>query len=119
MHLTISPWCRAETEFRNKGRVLPWEMVTRPDQYLSGAHPCFAFLSTEQRRIKTLQKSATISYAHMVGWVRTAAGKSLNVMLQVNQGDIGAVLGEVIREGAPKRLQAFDVDQLPALVEAA
>lgn len=71
-----------------------------------------------QWRIKTIQKSATISYVHMVGWVRTAAGKSLNVMLQVNQGDTGAVLGKVVREGTPKRLQAFDVEQLPALVEA-
>lgn len=114
-----SPWCRAETEFHNKGRVLPWDMVTKPGAYLAGAYPCFAFLSAEQERIKTLQKSASISYDAMARWVRTAAGKSLHVMVQVNDGDAGAVLAEVIREGVPKRLKSYDAGQLPVLVGAA
>jgi len=102
-----SPWMRAEIEFRNKSRYIPWDIVITPGKYLAGAYPCLAYLSTEQCRIKTIKKSATINYFSMVDWLKTATGKSINVMLQVEHGDAQAVMDKIRRDGAPKRLEPF------------
>lgn len=114
----LSPWCRVEVEFRNKGRVIPWDVLTRAGEYLAGAYPCLEFLSTVQQRIKTIQKAAAITYDRMVAWVRTAAGKALYVMQHVHGGNAAEVLEKVMRPGVPDRLGPFPFDDLPALVGA-
>ncbi len=45
----LSAWTRVEVELRNKGRVIPWETVTHPGQYLAGAYPVLLF-STQPNR---------------------------------------------------------------------
>jgi len=101
------PWFRVEVEWRRKGRLLPWDMVTRPGHYLAGAYPCLAELSVVQAKIRTVQKTYKLSYEQMVEWLRTAAGRALNVMLDVNHGDAAAVITRLVRPGVPKRLEAF------------
>jgi DNA relaxase NicK len=103
-----SPWVRAEVEIRSKNREIPWETVTVPQRYLAGAYPALAFLSTEQCRLRTLQRAAEISYEVMVNNLRTQGGKALSVMAQVHQGDAAAVLVQVIRQGVPKRMRGFE-----------
>ena len=46
-----SPWDRAEVELHNKGRVVPWEVVASPGQYLAGAYPALRLLNAEQSRL--------------------------------------------------------------------
>lgn len=101
-----SLWMRVEVEFKNKSRVIPWEIVIYPGRYLAGAFPCLAYLSEQQSRIKTIRKSATINYERMVKNIKTSSGKGLNVMLQV-EGSPDAVLELVRRDGAPKRLEPY------------
>lgn len=103
-----SPWVRVEVEFHNKDRTIPWDILTEPGKYLAGAYPCLAYLNTEQDKIKTLNTATTISYLSMKKWLHTAAGKSLNAMLLVHQGDATGVLTELVRDGLPKRLEPFD-----------
>jgi len=43
----------------------------------------------------------------MVKWLHSTGGKSLNAMLQVENGDIDAVFKQIIREGLPKRLEPY------------
>lgn len=102
-----SPWVRAEVELRNRGRTVPWELVTSPSRYFAGAYPAFVFLSAEQCRLRTQQRGGQITYDVMVDNLRTQGGKALGVMCQVHQGDAAAVLARVVREGLPKRLQGF------------
>lgn len=111
-----SPWVRAEVEIRSKNREIPWDTVTAPQRYLAGAYPALAFLSTEQCRLRTLQRAAEISYEVMVNNLRVQGGKALSVMTRVHQGDAAAVLVQVMREGVPKRLRGFErvVADLPA-----
>ena len=111
-----SPWVRVEVELRNKGRDIPWDVATSPERYLAGAYPALAFLSTEQCRLRTLQRATEISYQTMVKNLRTQSGKALCVMTRVHKGDAAAVLVRVIREGVPKRLRGFEdsVDDLRA-----
>lgn len=103
-----SPWVRVEVELRNKGREIPWDVALAPERYLAGAYPALAFLSTEQCRLRTLQRATAISYEAMVKNLRTQSGKALCVMTRVHEGDAAAVLVQVIREGMPKRLRGFE-----------
>jgi phage replication initiation protein len=103
----MSPWVRAEVELRNKGRVVPWGTVTAAASYFAGAYPVLGFLSTEQIRLRTIQRGGQISYDAMVNTLRRQGGKALGVMCQVHQGDAAGVLARVVREGLPKRLQGF------------
>lgn len=102
-----SKWVRAEVELRNKGRSIPWDVVTSPGQYLAGAYAPLKFLCAEQQRLRTVQRIAEISYISMVNNLRTQGGKALNVMNTVNRGDGNAVLSLLMREGVPKRLAGF------------
>lgn len=111
-----SPWCRAEVEFRNQSRVIPWDIVTKPGDYLSGAYPCLTYLSKHQEKIKSIQRASKINYEAMVSWLKTSAGKSINAMLLAEQGDIQSVFSQISREGFPKRLEQFP--DLPHLKES-
>ena len=99
-----SPWCRVEVEFRGKSRVIPHDVLVRASDYLAGAYPCLAYLSQRQDKVRTLKKSAEISYARMVECLRTQYGPALNAMLRVEGGDPFAVLEQAMRPGIPKRL---------------
>ncbi len=99
-----SPWCRVEVEFRGKSREIPHDVLTRAGDYLAGAYPCLAELSQCQDKVRTLSKSAEISYERMVDCLRTQYGPTLNVMLQVESGDVFEVFEQVVRPGTPKRL---------------
>ena len=56
-----------------------------------------------------------ISYAAMVRNLRTTGGKSLHVMSLVHGGDACGVLAQVVREGVPKRLTGYTVEELRQL----
>jgi len=99
-----SPWCRAEVEFRGKSREIPYDILTRASDYLAGAYPCLAYLSTRQEKVRTLKKAGEIGYARMVECLRSQYGPALNAMLQVAAGDPFAVLEQAMRPGMPKRL---------------
>jgi len=101
------PWFRVEQEFRNKDRIIPWDILVKPGQYLAGAYKAFNYLCEEQIKIKTTKKQKDMTYEQTVNWVRTAAGKALNVIIQENNGDLSAVFELVVRDGIPKRLEPY------------
>lgn len=67
---SASSWVGAEVELRNKGRTVPWEVVTAPDHYFAGAYPALEFLSATQCRLQTIQRGGQISYDAMVNSLR-------------------------------------------------
>lgn len=113
-----SPWVRAEVEFRNCGRVIPWEVVTCPGRYLAGAYPALRCLSTEQSRIATSKRVAVITFDRMVSNLRQVGGKSVNLMSQVLDGDCEAVVAELVRDGIPKRFAGYTVEELREHLES-
>jgi phage replication initiation protein len=102
-----SLWVRAEVELKKKDRVVPWDVLLQPGAYLAGTYKALEFVSLTQCRLKTVRKASTISYKRMVEWLHSAAGKSINAMLQVEQGDYVMVLGKVVRDGLPARLEPY------------
>jgi phage replication initiation protein len=102
-----SKWTRAEVELHAKDRVIPWDAVTDPVRYLAGSFPFFAFLSLAAERIRTIRRATEISIEAVAAWVKLAAGKSINVLLEHFGGDFVELVLAVRREGIPRRLQGW------------
>lgn len=102
-----SRWVRAECEWRDKSRMLPYDMLTRPGQYLAGAYPCLHFLSIEQSKIKTVFRAGKIVFERGMDNLRQQFGKLLNFALRVYQGDYAAVVDRARREGIPARIEPY------------
>lgn len=102
-----SAWVRVELELHNKDRFLPLDVLTKPGAYLAGAYPCLRYLSAEQCRIKTVREAVKISYERSVESARQHVGKLVNVMLRVKAGDYAGVVGDLIRDGVPGRLDPY------------
>lgn len=103
----LSKWVRGEVELHAKDRVIPWQVLKDPVQFLAGSYPFFEFLSLVVERIKTAKKSLEISIEAVQRWVRLAAGKSINCLVKKFEGDIGGMFEALRRDGAPKRLRGF------------
>jgi len=102
-----SKWVRAEVEMHGKDRVIPWDALTDPVRYLAGSYPYFALLSLEAERIRTIRRGTEISIGAVAAWMRNAAGKSVNVLLEHFEGDPAALVNAVRRDGVPKRLKGW------------
>jgi phage replication initiation protein len=102
-----SPWVRVEVELRNKSRLIPWDALTRPGNYLAGAYPCLAYLSTIQDKIKTITKAVEISLEASVEHLHQTGGKLINLLMHVHSGDAFAVVDGLKRPGIPQRLKGY------------
>ena len=111
-----SPWVRVELELRGKSRVIPWDVLTTPATYLAGGYPCLAYLSAVQDKIRTIIKSGQITLGSIVQNLRTAGGKSINVLMQFHGGDAFTVINAIKRDGIPRRLINY-ADFLPQIFE--
>jgi len=100
-----SKWVRLELEILNKKRAIPYEILDKVGEYLSGGYRCLEFLNTEQSRIVTLQKSEKISYEHLELYAKQSYGRFIDVMLYVYDGCPELVVEQLRRDDAlPARL---------------
>lgn len=98
------PWVRWECQLGNRDRIIPWEAVLEPGKYLAGCYPkAMGWISKEQSRIRTLQKTASIGYEALTYWASQAFGKHINLMLKV-EGSPEKVIERLRRVGLPSRL---------------
>lgn len=114
-----SPWTRIEVEWRAQDRHIPYDILTRPGQYLAGAYPCLAVLSEHQSAIKTVSKAAKIAYERAVENAKLHCGKVVNLMLAVLGGDYAEVVEQLIRPGIPGRIDpySYHVRQNPMVLD--
>ena len=114
-----SPWCRAEVEWRAQDRLIPYDILTRPGHYLAGAYPCLAFLSEQQSTVKTIAKGSQVAYDTAVENAKRAAGKVVNLMLDVLGGDYAGVVQSLIRDGYPARIDpySYHVKRNPTMLD--
>lgn len=110
---STSPWTRAEIRLGGKSRIIPYDVLTRPGQYLVGAYPnAFHYLSAIQEKIRTISKVTTLSLEAAVQHTRLTGGKVVNVLRTLYNGDDSKVVNELRRDGVPKRLEGY-ADFLP------
>ena len=72
-----------------------------------GSYPYFSFLSLVAERIRTIKHATEISIEAVARWVKLAAGKSINVLLDHMDGDYAGLVVAVRRDGVPKRLKGW------------
>jgi phage replication initiation protein len=105
-----SPWVRWEVELHSIERVIPWDVLDRPGEYVAGAYPCLSWVSERASRIRTVKAQDEISYERMQRVGSIAYGALINVML-LREGTAEKVVELLRRDGVPKRL-AFTDDYL-------
>ena len=108
----LSKWVRCECEWRAKDRVLSFDMLLRPAEFLAGAFPCLSFFADVQTRVRAFRDRAHLSYQKMVAVARQHAGRALNAILMVTGGDVGAAVSLLRRSGLPARLNAAEMGAL-------
>lgn len=114
-----SSWTRIEVEWRAQDRHIPYDILTRPGQYLAGAYPCLVVLNVLQSTIKTITKAAQIAYDRAVENAKLHCGKIVNLMLAAVGGDYAEVVNQLIRPGIPTRIEPFSyhVRQDPMMLD--
>lgn len=100
-----SSWCRVEVEVKSINRIIPFDVLLRPGEYLAASYPAFAMLSERQERILTTQKSTEIKYDAMVRYVERQCGAAINVMCEI-EIDIETVIEKIRKlDCIPARLK--------------
>lgn len=105
----VSKWCRFEVEWRAKDRILPFDMLLRPAEYLAGSYPCAAFFSSVTDRVRSFKSRAVLSYQKVIAIARLHAGRVVNMVLDVTGGDIGEVVSLLRRAGLPSRINRAEL----------
>jgi phage replication initiation protein len=112
----LSSWVRWEVQFGNRDRNIPLDVLINPGPYVAAAYDCMGWISEEACRIRTITKTAQISYGCLQHHASVAYGALINVMMDV-EGSAEAVVKKLRRSGVPKRLQMPDLDiPLDALI---
>lgn len=94
-----SNWVRIEVEFKSCDRVIPFDSLIRPGEYLAASYPAFGWISERQERIFTTCKTAQITIEKAVDWIRHQCGASIGLMVQAFGAE--EFLRKVVREGNP------------------
>ncbi|MBU6955545.1 replication initiation factor domain-containing protein [Hahella sp. HN01] len=106
-----SPWNRFEVEMTSEGRVIPFDALVRPKDYLAGTYKALSWVSSTQEVVKTMQKKCAIEYEKAVAYARLAYGKLLHYMQDALGMTPDQVFFEIRRtddqQPYPARLQLY------------
>lgn len=94
-----SEWVRIEVEFKSCDRVIPFDALIRPGEYLAASYPAFAWINARQERIFTTQKTCAANVDKAVKWIRHQCGASISLLVELFGAD--SFLEKVKREGNP------------------
>ncbi len=108
-----SSWVRHELELHNNDRIIPWDVLIRPGNYVAGAYPCMRWITEEADRIRTIKNTQKIGYDCLTQHAKRGYGRFLNIMLK-QEGSPEAVLKKLIRTGTPARL---DIPMPPEYID--
>lgn len=98
-----SPWLRLEGRITAVDRIIPFECMTQPAQFLASLYPPFSKLSAIHAHIEIIKKHSQIALDNLVEYASIAYGKLINVLK--NQGATAEqIVDKLIREGVPSRL---------------
>lgn len=115
---SADPWVRLEVEYRNNQRLIPTDVLRRPQDFFAGAYSwCaevlarvtdeFESLSIKTERTSVHDVTAEAAVTRVVRWIRGTAAPSIYAFMQ-HAGDefVELLLGESWR--VPGRLRGFD-----------
>jgi phage replication initiation protein len=101
-----SKWVRFEVQFGNRDRILPFDMLTNPNEYFVAAYPALEnIIEASAERIDTVQAQATISIATILKALKGSYGKWINTLADSGI-DVTQLVDEVRIYAMPARLQS-------------
>lgn len=101
-----SEWVRVELELKAQDRYIPFDVLLKAGEYLAGSYLALNWIRETQQRIKTIQKSAQITYDSMKEWLHVQCGAALNAIRECEEDFLGAVQ-KLCREELPARLKSM------------
>lgn len=106
---------RAEVEFKAESAAIPWEVIARRDEYFAGAYPFCADILPgvdadvlQRRKERAPQNDLRCA----LGNLRDMWGATLYTALVAAEGDIGALMAQIIGKQHNKALVAAGVLQV-------
>jgi phage replication initiation protein len=106
-----SAWTRYEVQLGARDRVIPLDVLTRPDSYFAGCYPVLAQLvEAAAEKIKTSQTQGHVTLGHLLYHLKRCYGKVLGVIRDVCGVDSSELVEEVRLVGVPRRLQPSSLD---------
>jgi DNA relaxase NicK len=98
-----SPWLRIEGRLTAVDRVIPFEAMTQPADFLAALYPPFAFLSVNHKFVEIVVKGASIALELMLDYASVAYGKLFDFL--INMGwSCDKIVARMRRPGVPGRL---------------
>lgn len=110
-----SPWVRLEVEYKSVDRVIPYDIILNPGEYLAAAYPAFRWIEEEMQVIKTTQKTAEISYEAMCNFLIRQFGSALAVVSEIEGGPVKAMekLAEFKKMPSRLRIPSWENSPIP------
>lgn len=78
-----SEWVRVECEFKSVDRILPFDLLLNPGQYLAGAYPMFEWIKDKVARVQTIKKSVQATYKSTCVWLKRQCGNALAFVVEM------------------------------------
>lgn len=82
-HEMFPNWVRVELELKNDDRVIPFEVLLRPGQYLAGAYPALANMHQIQNRIDTHKNTVKATFEKALETTRHQFGRYIWTFAEV------------------------------------
>ncbi|MCL6244045.1 replication initiation factor domain-containing protein [Acinetobacter sp. ANC 7200] len=108
----LSPWTRAEVEFKSKDRYIPLDILLSPSQYFLGAYPCFEWLAQQlEKDFVTPEKTEVVKKTSQINWdrsmeiVREQFGKYIRQYAKIIESDQLIAMLSSPKDEVPKRLK--------------
>jgi len=98
-----SPWIRFEGRLTAVDRVVSFDAMVNPAQYLAALYPPFAHLSAIHARLVIIKNHTKIALDHLVEYASIAYGRLVNYLKVQGKTD-AQIVEMLIVDGIPKRL---------------
>lgn len=107
-----STWVRYELELLHKDRVIPWEALLLPAQYLKGAYPkAFSWMYVTSRGVKIVKESAKITFEKMQRFAKQQCGRLVRYMRDVVAMDESEIVGALSSAAGRYPLRLWDASR--------
>jgi phage replication initiation protein len=113
-HEKFPHWVRVELELKNQDRIIPFDALLKPGQYLAGAYPALKRFHQVQERIETFKKVADSTLERVVETTRHQFGRHIWALTQYYGTEKAVEILTADKEKLPKSLASvidFQVDR--------
>lgn len=80
---SASPWVRVEVEIKSDNMVIPFDILTRPGEYLAASYPAFAWVNERQERIETTKRVVSANVQRALKTVRHQFGSYIHHLVEI------------------------------------